>query len=137
MKKLRYRRNGTVVVTPSITLASGQDDAVIHILEATANQGGLVADALRAYVDRFAGLVPEQRFRLRKDGRLVLHATLEFYPKRDEHLIRTIEAAPPEAVEWTLVELMRNSRQTVAGEPADAQPSAPEELDTTCLALEL
>lgn len=137
MAKLRYRANGSATLVASITLIRGQDEAVIQTLEKADNASGLIAAALRAYVDRFAGLEPGQRFRQRKDGRLILHAALEFYPRRDEPLIRAIAAAPADMVEATLVELMRTGSGAAS---AGADPSAPaqtETLDTAGLALEL
>lgn len=136
-KKVHYRAGGSATVVASITLVQGQDDAVIRCLEQADNLGRFVTDSLRAYVDRFAGLEPGRRFRQRKDGRLVLHAALEFHPMRDSQLIRVIEGAPAEAVEATLVELMRSGSPTpevCADGSAHAQTEA---LDTAGLALEL
>lgn len=136
-RKLRYRTNGTVIAVVSITLAQGQDDAIIHALETSDNLAGLVAGALRAYIDRFAALEPGQRFRRRKDGRLVLHTDLEFYPRHDAHIIAAIEAAPPDAVEAVIVDLLRTGRTPTAAQGVRPNGQGPEELETGHLGLEL
>ena len=136
-RKLRHRPNGTVIAVVSITLAKGQDDAVIHALETSDNLAGLVTSALRAYVDRFAALEPGRRFRQRKDGRLVLHADLEFYPRHDAHVIAAIEAAPSDSVEAVIIDLLRNGRQPNVDRPGQAHGQGPEELDTGHLGVEL
>lgn len=116
-----------------MTLISGVDDAVQAALEAAPNLGGFVVEALRAYVNRFEGLDPAQRFRRRKDGRWVLPVALEFYPKRDAALIRAIEAVPAEAVAAAIVELMRSG----AGGPCEAVTATTEEMRVTDLGLDL
>ena len=126
------RPHGTVVRTVRLTLTVGPDDAVLAALAAAPNISGFVMDALRTYVNRFESLAPEQRFRHRKDGRLILPVTLEFYPKRDNALIRAIEAAPAEAVEAAIVELMRSG-----GSAGPALAAEAEEMDVVDLGMDL
>ena len=107
-KRLHYRPNGTVAARPHVTLTQGPDEVVIKTLESAPNMAALVAAALRAYVNRFEAIDPAQRFRRRKDGRLEIALMLEFFPGRDDALIKAIEDAPADAVEAAVVEMMRS-----------------------------
>ena len=107
-KKLRYRRGGSVVAALSLTLDQQPDASIIAALESAPSMSRLVADALRAYVARFASLNPTDRFRVRRDGRLVLSVDLEFQPDRDKVLIDAILEAAPHAVPALLVSIMRD-----------------------------
>ena len=115
-QRVRQRAHGSAVVTISLTLQQGPDAAIVTALEKSPSMGRLVADALRAYIQQYAGLeTSEKIFRRRKDGRLMLPVNLEFFPERDADLIAAIEAAPPGAVAAMLVGLMREgglARQT-------------------------
>jgi len=107
-KQLAYRPNGSVIVRPSVTLIRGPDEAIINALESTPSLAAFFTAALRAYVNRFEAIDPEQRFRRRKDGRLEIALTLEFFPGRDDALIKAIETAPADAIEAAVVEMMRS-----------------------------
>lgn len=107
-KSIRGRKFGSVVVRSATTLVRGQDDAVIAAIETCDNLGGFTADAYRSFVDRFKSINPDDLFRVRKDGRLELTATLEFIPERDGDLIERIRTAPKESISAVIIALMRS-----------------------------
>lgn len=107
-KSIHDRKFGSVVVRSATTLVRGQDDAVIAAIEKCGNLGAFTADAYRSFVDRFKTVNPDDLFRVRKDGRLELTATLEFITERDAELIERIRTAPKESLSAVIIALMRS-----------------------------